>query len=133
MAIYRWLVLGLVIFILQIARLHGEIHRAKSISSKIGSKSGRLARDSPTTTDRQHGHPDTSDSHDGAVTTRKQNAETLSANIDMPEFELTRTQEVWLYSILASIAVGLSGIFPLLVIPIEAGPALKHGGKSHKE
>jgi len=37
--------------------------------------------------------------------------------------------EVWCYSIGGAILVGLSGIFPLLVIPIEAGPALKRGGK----
>ena len=38
--------------------------------------------------------------------------------------------EVWLYSLVGSIVVGLSGIFPLLVIPIEAGAALKtEGGK----
>ncbi|XP_026873475.2 zinc transporter ZIP13 isoform X1 [Electrophorus electricus] len=33
--------------------------------------------------------------------------------------------DVWLCSLVGSIAVGLSGIFPLLVIPIEAGAALK--------
>lgn len=37
--------------------------------------------------------------------------------------------EVWIYSILGSVLVGLSGIFPLLVIPLEAGPSLKHGGR----
>lgn len=37
--------------------------------------------------------------------------------------------EVWFYSIGGSMLVGLSGIFPLLVIPIEAGPSLKHGGE----
>lgn len=36
---------------------------------------------------------------------------------------------VWLLSLVGSIAVGLSGIFPLLVIPIEAGAALKTEGK----
>lgn len=38
--------------------------------------------------------------------------------------------DVWLLSLVASMAVGLSGIFPLLVIPIEAGAALKTEGKS---
>lgn len=33
----------------------------------------------------------------------------------------------WLLSILASLLIGLSGIFPLLVIPIEAGNSLKTG------
>uniref|UniRef100_A0A665WR01 Zinc transporter ZIP13 n=2 Tax=Echeneis naucrates TaxID=173247 RepID=A0A665WR01_ECHNA len=32
---------------------------------------------------------------------------------------------VWLLSLVGSVAVGLSGIFPLLVIPIKAGAALK--------
>lgn len=40
--------------------------------------------------------------------------------------------EVWVYSVIASILVGLSGIFPLLVIPMEAGPALKHGAAAAK-
>lgn len=34
------------------------------------------------------------------------------------------------YSIFSCILVGLSGIFPLIVIPLEAGPSLKYGGKS---
>lgn len=39
--------------------------------------------------------------------------------------------DVWFCSLLGSIAVGLSGVFPLLVIPIEAGTALKTEGKSN--
>lgn len=35
---------------------------------------------------------------------------------------------IWLLSLVGSVAVGLSGIFPLLVIPIEAGAALKTEG-----
>lgn len=38
-------------------------------------------------------------------------------------------KEAWLYSIPATILVGLCGIFPLLVIPVEAGHALREGGK----
>ncbi|XP_050397992.1 zinc transporter ZIP13 [Patella vulgata] len=37
------------------------------------------------------------------------------------------TYETWCYSLFSAVLVGLSGIFPLLVIPIEAGPSLKHG------
>jgi len=37
--------------------------------------------------------------------------------------------EAAFYSIISTILVGLSGIFPLLVIPLEAGPSLKHGGE----
>uniref|UniRef100_A0A8C2Q9B0 Zinc transporter ZIP13 n=1 Tax=Cyprinus carpio TaxID=7962 RepID=A0A8C2Q9B0_CYPCA len=33
--------------------------------------------------------------------------------------------DVWFCSLVGSIAVGLSGVFPLIVIPIEAGTALK--------
>jgi len=36
-------------------------------------------------------------------------------------------KEAWLYSIPATILVGLCGVFPLLVIPVEAGHALREG------
>lgn len=39
-------------------------------------------------------------------------------------------KEAWLYSIPATILVGMCGIFPLLVIPVEAGHALREGGES---
>ncbi|CAL1526264.1 unnamed protein product [Lymnaea stagnalis] len=42
------------------------------------------------------------------------------------------TYEIWIFSILAAILVGLSGIFPLLVIPLESGQALKHGEPAKK-
>lgn len=38
-------------------------------------------------------------------------------------------KEAWLYSIPATILVGMCGIFPLLVIPVETGHALREGGK----
>lgn len=34
----------------------------------------------------------------------------------------------WLFSLLGSAMVGLSGVFPLLVIPIDEADDLKHGG-----
>jgi len=37
--------------------------------------------------------------------------------------------EIWAYSVIASALVGLSGIFPLLVIPLETGEALRRGGE----
>ncbi|XP_064423228.1 zinc transporter ZIP13 isoform X3 [Latimeria chalumnae] len=42
--------------------------------------------------------------------------------------------ETWLCSLVGSMLVGLSGIFPLLIIPIEAGAALKSKGgeQSHQ-
>nr|XP_022339444.1 zinc transporter ZIP13-like [Crassostrea virginica] len=40
--------------------------------------------------------------------------------------------EVLIFSLGGAVLVGLSGIFPLLVIPIEAGPALKHGAAANK-
>lgn len=43
----------------------------------------------------------------------------------------SRGVDVWIYSILGAILVGLSGIFPLLVIPLEAGPSLKHGAPAN--
>lgn len=41
------------------------------------------------------------------------------------DFLVSEHAHVWLLSLVGSVAVGLSGIFPLLVIPIEAGAALK--------
>lgn len=70
-------------------------------------------------------------------------------HLDLTEFDITDEEEesegeidplgeepwvwnrrkAWCCSICASFLIGLSGIFPLLVIPLEAGPSLKHGGK----
>ncbi|XP_040055059.2 zinc transporter ZIP13 isoform X2 [Gasterosteus aculeatus] len=57
-------------------------------------------------------------------------ADYLQANVFYSEH-----LHVWLLSLVGSIAVGLSGIFPLLVIPIEAGAALKTeaGGQRLKQ
>ncbi|XP_074523117.1 zinc transporter ZIP13 [Halichoeres trimaculatus] len=41
------------------------------------------------------------------------------------DFLASEEAHVWFLSLAGSVAVGLSGIFPLLVIPIEAGAALK--------
>ncbi|KAM9861215.1 zinc transporter ZIP13 [Aulostomus maculatus] len=41
------------------------------------------------------------------------------------DFLASEHAHVWLLSLVGSVVVGLSGIFPLLVIPIEAGAALK--------
>lgn len=35
----------------------------------------------------------------------------------------------WIFSLIGSILVGLSGVLPLLIIPIEEGENLKSGGK----
>ena len=43
--------------------------------------------------------------------------------------KLFLNKEAWLYSIPATILVGMCGIFPLLVIPVEAGHALREGGE----
>lgn len=46
------------------------------------------------------------------------------------DFTSSERAHVWLLSLVGSVAVGLSGIFPLLVIPVEAGAALKSEGKT---
>ena len=38
-------------------------------------------------------------------------------------------KEAWFYSIPATLLVGMCGIFPLLVIPVESGRALREGGE----
>ena len=48
----------------------------------------------------------------------------------LPDFSnIFVKKEAWLYSIPATILVGMCGIFPLLVIPVEAGHALREGGE----
>ncbi|KAF6738115.1 Zinc transporter ZIP13 [Oryzias melastigma] len=43
----------------------------------------------------------------------------------LADFLASERTHVWILSLVGSVAVGLSGVFPLLVIPIEAGAALK--------
>jgi zinc transporter 13 len=43
----------------------------------------------------------------------------------LPNFEY----HPWLFSVIGSAVIGLSGVFPLLVIPIEDGANQKSGGK----
>ncbi|XP_026176132.1 zinc transporter ZIP13 isoform X3 [Mastacembelus armatus] len=49
----------------------------------------------------------------------------LSGLQAVADFLASEHVHVWLLSLVGCVAVGLSGIFPLLVIPIEAGAALK--------
>ena len=52
--------------------------------------------------------------------------ESLWVASDLPG--LFTKREAWFYTIPATILVGMCGIFPLLVIPVEAGQALREGG-----
>lgn len=49
------------------------------------------------------------------------------------DFLSSEHAHVWFLSLVGSVAVGLSGIFPLLVIPIEAGAALRTEGKAWQQ
>ena len=42
---------------------------------------------------------------------------------------LFKGYEIWIYSIVGSILVGISGILPLIVIPIKRGPPQNYGRK----
>ena len=48
---------------------------------------------------------------------------------EISNFLSSEQAHVWLLSLVGSVAVGLTGILPILVIPIEAGAALKSEGK----
>ncbi|XP_062327379.1 zinc transporter ZIP13 [Osmerus eperlanus] len=52
-------------------------------------------------------------------------AEDLLGFHALAELFSSERADVWFCSLVGSVAVGLSGIFPLLVIPLEAGAALK--------
>lgn len=94
-----------------------EIHRAKSATS-YKSPRGR-ASNAASTVDVA-----------AAEMPNHELAEDAALHDHMEQAVWSQSSEVWLYSILGAIVVGLSGIFPLLVIPLEAGPSLKHGGKT---
>lgn len=51
----------------------------------------------------------------------------------VPEYLFTLMDELdehpWLFAALASVLVGLSGILPLLIIPIDESATFKDGGK----
>lgn len=109
MAILRYLIFHVFIWLVFVTVSNSEIHRAKPNGLKNGVKSSGL------------------------------NEPSYVAEIsdDFEEQELLKTSKkiamldtkagIWLCSIFGAMLVGLSGIFPLLVIPLEAGPALKHG------
>lgn len=104
-----------------LATTHAEIHRARA-----GYK----------TTAKRSSHEQSSEA-DVAVgsemptnieETMDIGVESHSASVHLLEAEEFRTgYGVWIYSIAGSILVGFSGILPLLIMPIEAGPSLKHG------
>ena len=64
----------------------------------------------------------------GSGSTQKRNA-TVFDDEQITESHLVGLRETWMYAIPSAMLVGLSGIFPLLVIPLEAVPKLKDEGK----
>ena len=114
---YRYLPV-LIISALALTQLlvDGEIHRAKTSVYKSGKRAGLNAQ----LVDVAQGGemPTSGDAGDPA---------TVHMVVDEENFQ---TYDVWIYSIAGAILVGLSGILPLIIMPIEAGPSLKHGGKS---
>ena len=114
---YRYLPL-LVISALALTQLsNGEIHRAKTTVYKSGKRAGSTAQSVDVA---QGGEMRTSGNAGEAATVHL---------VDEEDFQ---SYDVWIYSIAGAILVGLSGILPLIIMPIEAGPSLKHGGRYPK-
>ncbi|RXM34401.1 Zinc transporter ZIP13 [Acipenser ruthenus] len=67
-----------------------------------------------------------------AAGTRWWCAEELLSFGALSELFMGERVDAWVCSLIGSVMVGLSGIFPLLVIPIEAGAALKTEAGSQK-
>lgn len=103
MASSRYLIFHLLICLIFVTLSNAEIHRAKANVQKYAGL--------------------TLGAHKPSVYV----ADELDMSLETNMFD-TKVG-VWICSILGAMLVGLSGIFPLLVIPIETGPALKHGGK----
>lgn len=110
MARYQWPWYGLLILMLSIM-ITAEIHRAKTYNHRNGAKSSRA-----------HSRPGDKYSENVAHVYRSE----FGSEMGLGEVDMFM---VWTFSIGGSILVGLSGILPVLVIPFDAGPALKHGGK----
>ncbi|XP_076461164.1 zinc transporter ZIP13-like [Babylonia areolata] len=100
------------LFISILALTQGEIHRAKSTAYKSPKRASN-ARDQ---------------SVDVAVDREMPaSAEAEEAAVKLLAEENFGSSDVWIYSIVGAILVGSSGILPLLILPIEAGPSLRHG------
>ena len=93
---------------------NGEIHRAKSSPYKSGRRASNAGEQLV----------------DVAADSEMLNHENAAAAaLHLGSGDKFGTYDVWIYSIVGAILVGLSGILPLLILPIEVGPSLKHGGK----
>lgn len=90
---------------------HAELHRAK-----VPPKTGNYIKPKPRKVDER-----ASDHYHHLYTTEKSKPTRT--------IRLGHTNETWVYSIISAVLVGLSGIFPLLVIPLESGKALRDGGE----
>ncbi|XP_045189389.2 zinc transporter ZIP13-like [Mercenaria mercenaria] len=109
MAIFRYLTFHIFICLIYVTVSNSEIHRAKPNGQKYGVKSSYSQDESYV-----------------AETLDILEEDTLSEDTEKRTMYDSKL-ETWIFSIFGAMLVGLSGIFPLLVIPIEAGPALKHG------
>lgn len=107
MKCYQHLCFVLIIFVLHASTIDGEIHRAKASSHRARRELQRVDVAASDLHRSQQSEMITEDGFSGA----------------------SRSSEVWLYSLCGAILVGLSGIFPLAIIRLETGAALKHGGK----
>ena len=108
------LVFALLILILAVVS-HAELHRAKT-SSKYGNNPKPSGRRLNGRTEVHHQYLD------HYPPKASQPSHTLKPNRG-------HSSETWVYSIISALLVGLSGIFPLLVIPLESGKALRDGGE----
>lgn len=108
---YRRIIVYMFICLIYVTLSHTKIHRVKANLPKYGLKISNV-KDASYVAGKL----------DALGTDIKQKEVIEKAMIDVK-------LETWLYSIFGAILVGLSGIFPLLVIPLEAGPALRHGGE----
>jgi zinc transporter 13 len=55
-----------------------------------------------------------------------------AANTDEFSSDLFPDYNPWFYALFGTLLVGLTGIFPLLVIPVEAGHKLREGGNNEQ-
>jgi hypothetical protein len=115
---YRYLLVLAVICVL--ATTQGEIHRVKTSYKTNAKRSVHV----------QSSEADVAVGRSEMQTGGEETGDSASLRFLLDDKNFRTSYDVWLYSIGGAILVGLSGILPLLIMPLEAGPSLMHGGES---
>ena len=116
------------IYIISLYNCYGEIHRARGIKPNRVNNFKHSERSTwPPGPHRPVEAPSSAPSCLEPIISSGDESEIKYTSVSSIEHH---SFDIWLYALLSAVLVGLSGIFPLLIIPLDAGDSLKTGGKS---